>query len=105
MTATFKLKIVAQQCGQRRMNAAVRGYEQRHWTGKTCLHCSSRGGALSCMGNQTEHRESLKLCPIPALNQAQNRQSLKLCPIPALNQTQNCESLKLCPIPVLNQTQ
>src|SRR5699024_545970 len=29
-TANFKFKIAAQECGQRRMNAAVRGYEQRH---------------------------------------------------------------------------
>src|SRR5699024_4325957 len=46
MTANFKFKIAAQECGQRRMNAAVRGYEQRHWTGNTCLHCSSMGAAL-----------------------------------------------------------
>src|SRR5699024_307112 len=45
-TANFKFKIVAQECGQRRMKTAVRECEQRHWTGNTCLHCSSMGESL-----------------------------------------------------------
>src|SRR5699024_6999141 len=46
MTANFKFKIVARECGQRRMKTAVRECEQRHWTGNTCLHCSSMGESL-----------------------------------------------------------
>src|SRR5699024_4334131 len=34
------------ECGQRRMKTAVRECEQRHWTGNTCLHCSSMGESL-----------------------------------------------------------
>src|SRR5699024_10740771 len=44
--ANFKFKIAAQECGQRRMKTAMRECEQRHWTGNTCLHCSSMGAAL-----------------------------------------------------------
>src|SRR5699024_10580171 len=46
VTANFKFKIVARECGQRRKKTAVRECEQRHWTGNTCLHSSSMGGSI-----------------------------------------------------------